>query len=164
MAVDPDGPALSAPHRTGLAVPSPATVRGLPLQPGERVVYFHHTRSIGLRVLMFFIGIPLVPLLIGLVFLWVALTDQSEMTVITNYRFVRVSGKKPAAAIGLREIVRTESVHGLRNRLTEMRLFDATGRFLSVSFTSDENLRLLVRNILDDRSVVETMPAVPYEH
>jgi hypothetical protein len=74
-----------------------------------------------------------------------------------------VSGKKPAETMGIRDILRTESVHGLRNRLTEMRLYDAGGRFLGVAFTSDEGLKLLVRRILADRTIVDEMPSVTYE-
>lgn len=151
------------PYQGGLPLPSPATLRGVPLEPGERVVYFHHTRNIGTRVLMFSMGIGLAVIVIGFLFLWLAFTDQSDTTAITNRRVIRISGKKPAQVLGLGDIVRTESVHGLRSRLTEMRLYDAAGRFVSVAFTSDENLRLLVRSILADRSVVESMPPVPYD-
>jgi hypothetical protein len=151
------------PYQGGPPLPSPATVRGIPLGPGERVVYFHHTKNVGMRILMFFMGIGLAVLLIGLLFLWLAFTDQSDTTVITNRRFIRVSGKKPAETMGIRDILRTESVHGLRNRLTEMRLYDAHERCVGVAFTSDEGLKLLVRRILADRTIVDEMPSVTYE-
>jgi hypothetical protein len=44
-----------------------------------------------------------------------------------------------------------------------MRLYDAHERCVGVAFTSDEGLKLLVRRILADRTIVDEMPSVTYE-
>jgi hypothetical protein len=155
--------AATNPYQAAPQLPSPPTLRGVPLEPGERVVYFHHTKNVGTRVLMFFMGIGLAAILIGFLFLWLAFTDQSETTAITTRRFIRIHGKKPAEVMGLGDIARKESVYGLRARRTGARLHDAGGRCVSLSFTSDEKLRPLVDEILKDARAVESLPTVPHD-
>jgi hypothetical protein len=150
------------PYQSPPPLPSPASLCGVLLEPGERVVYFRHTKGIGLRVLMFFLGIGLVPILIGLLFLWVAFTDQTETTAITTRRFIRVSGKKPAEVLGLREVAKVETVNGLRNLLIELRLRDAGGRALGVRLEGDDVLRDLVLAIAADPSAAERAASVDY--
>lgn len=112
---------------------------------------------------MFFLGIGLAVILIGFLFLWLAFTDQSQTTAITTRRFIRIQGKKPAEVMGLGDIVRKESVHGLRARRTGVLLYDAGGRCMDVPFTYDEKLRPTVDEILADARVVDALPTVPHD-
>ncbi len=74
----------------------PATVCGVQLQPGERVIYFHKPSYTGDKVAMWILGVVFLVMIIGLIFIYLAVTtDQRNprAQIITNQRVIEVSGK-----------------------------------------------------------------------
>ena len=78
------------------ATSGPPTVCGVQLQPGERVIYFHKPSYTGDKVAMWILGVLFLVFIIGLVFIYLAVTTESrnpKAQIITNQRVIEVSGK-----------------------------------------------------------------------
>ena len=92
-------PAAAAPWPGGGAMQAtsgPPTVCGVQLQPGERVIYFHKPSYTGDKVAMWILGVLFLVVIIGLVFIYLAVTTESRnprAQIITNQRVIEVSGK-----------------------------------------------------------------------
>ena len=74
----------------------PPTVCGVQLQPGERVIYFYKPSYTGDKVAMWIVGVLLLVLIIGLIFIYLAVTTEQrnpKVQIITNQRVIEVSGK-----------------------------------------------------------------------
>jgi hypothetical protein len=92
-------PAAGAPWPGGGAMQAtsgPPTVCGVQLQPGERVIYFHKPSYTGDKVAMWILGVMFLIVVVGLVFIYLAVTTESrnpKAQIITNQRVIEVSGK-----------------------------------------------------------------------
>ncbi|MFS8069966.1 MAG: hypothetical protein ACMG6S_26680 [Byssovorax sp.] len=92
-------PAAAAPWGGGAAMQSangPPTVCGVQLQPGERVIYFYKPSYTGDKVAMWILGVLFLIVIIGLIFIYLAVTTESrnpKAQIITNQRVIEVSGK-----------------------------------------------------------------------
>ena len=92
-------PAAAAPWGGGAAMQSangPPTVCGVQLQPGERVIYFYKPSYTGDKVAMWILGVLFLVVIIGLFFIYLAVTTEArnpKAQIITNQRVIEVSGK-----------------------------------------------------------------------
>jgi hypothetical protein len=92
-------PAAAAPWGGGgqmQAASGPPTVCGVQLQPGERVIYFHKPSYTGDKVAMWILGVLFLVAIIGLLFIYLAVTTEQrnpKAQIITNQRVIEVSGK-----------------------------------------------------------------------
>jgi hypothetical protein len=92
-------PAAAAPWGGGAqmqAASGPPTVCGVQLQPGERVIYFHKPSYTGDKVAMWILGVLFLVAIIGLLFIYLAVTTEQrnpKAQIITNQRVIEVSGK-----------------------------------------------------------------------
>jgi hypothetical protein len=74
----------------------PPTVCGVQLQPGERVIYFYKPSYTGDKVAMWILGVLFLVVIIGLIFIYLAVTTEQrnpKAQIITNQRVIEVSGK-----------------------------------------------------------------------
>jgi hypothetical protein len=79
----------------GLAAGAPS-VLGVPLQPGERVVYFYKPTYTGDKIALWVVGVLTVWMLIGIIFIVLAVTFDSrnpKAQVVTNMRVIEINGK-----------------------------------------------------------------------
>ena len=92
-------PAAAAPWGGGAmqqASNGPTTVCGVQLQPGERVIYFYKPSYTGDKIAMWIVGVLFLVVLIGLIFIYLAVTTEQRnprAQIITNQRVIEVSGK-----------------------------------------------------------------------
>ena len=97
---------------------APQTVWGVPLEPGERVIYYQRLTGIGERLFLFLIGILFLPILVGLLFLYFGVFYEQTHTrvyVITDRRIFSVTGtRKLKEHIRLAEITKIERVFDQR--------------------------------------------------
>lgn len=87
-------PGGQAPAMAGAG--GPPTVMGVQLQPGERVVYFFKPNYTVDKVVLWVFGILFVWVLIGIIFIVLALLHDSrnpKAQIITNQRIIEISGK-----------------------------------------------------------------------
>ena len=92
QAMVPLGPMGMMPA-TGGGAPS---VMGVPLQPGERVVYFFKPSYTADKVVYIIVGVMLLIVLFGIIFIVLALLVDSRnprAQIVTNMRVIEVSGK-----------------------------------------------------------------------
>lgn len=89
--------------------PAQPTVWGVPLEYGERVLYYKRHTGIGERIFIIFIGIIFLPILIGILFLYMGIryeATHNRVQVITDRRMLGISGTRklrtviPLAQIG----------------------------------------------------------------
>ena len=74
----------------------PPTVCGVQLQPGERVIYFYKPSYTGDKVAMWILGVLFLVVIIGLIFIYLAVTTEQrnpKAQIITNQRVIEVNGK-----------------------------------------------------------------------
>ena len=92
-------PAAAAPWGGGAmqqASNGPPTVCGVQLQPGERVIYFYKPSYSGDKIAMWVLGVLFLVVIIGLLFIYLAVTTEQrnpKAQIITNQRVIEVSGK-----------------------------------------------------------------------
>jgi hypothetical protein len=85
----------------------PPTVMGVQLQPGERVLYFFKPSYTADKVVYWILGVLLVWMLVGIIFIVLALLVDSrnpKAQIVTNMRVIEVSGKGVASFIPLGDI------------------------------------------------------------
>jgi hypothetical protein len=112
-----------APPQGGYGAPVPAgygtaqagggggTVLGVPLEPGERVIYFKKHDHTMEMVMMLIVGVLTLIVLIGIVFIILGLTVNSrnpKAHVVTNRRVIFFPGKGPPQFFPLEGIVDME--------------------------------------------------------
>ncbi len=84
------------------------SVLGVPLQPGERVVYFFKPSYTGDKIALWVVGVLTVWMLIGIIFIVLALMVDSrnpKAQVVTNMRVIEISGKGVPTWIPLADAV-----------------------------------------------------------
>jgi hypothetical protein len=89
-------PMMALPGMGMVPAGGPPTVMGVQLQPGERVVYFYKPSYTADKVAFWIVGILTVIVLIGIVFIVLALLHDSrnpKAQIVTNMRVIEVSGK-----------------------------------------------------------------------
>ncbi|MBK8258152.1 MAG: hypothetical protein IPK82_36485 [Polyangiaceae bacterium] len=87
------------------------SVLGIPLQPGERVIYFYKPSYTGDKIAFWIIGILTLIVLIGVIFIVLALIHDSrnpKAQIITNMRVIEVSGKGVPTWVALADAVDVE--------------------------------------------------------
>jgi len=111
QAMVPQGAAPMGWPQGALAAPGGAgapTVMGVPLQPGERVVYFFKPSYTGDKIAFWIVGILLLWILVGIVFIVLALMVDSRnprAQIVTNMRVIEISGKGVLTWIPLADVV-----------------------------------------------------------
>jgi hypothetical protein len=85
---------MQAPVRTEIAAAS--TVFGVPLEPGERVIYYRRINVLPTRIFLFLMGIPLILLLgLGIYMIYTAIRHRPSGTyahAITTNRLLSING------------------------------------------------------------------------
>jgi hypothetical protein len=109
QAMVPQGPApMGWPGGAQPAVAGgPPTVLGVPLNPGERVIYYFKPSYTADKVVYWILGILLLWILVGVVFIVLALLVDSrnpKAQIITNHRVIEISGKGVPSFIPLNDI------------------------------------------------------------
>jgi hypothetical protein len=102
------GPMVAA---QGTAHAGGATVMGIPLEPGERVIYFKKHDYTMEMVIHIVLGVLFLVILIGLVFIYLGLTAKTrnpQAHIITNRRVILVPGTGPPQFFPLEGIVDLE--------------------------------------------------------
>jgi hypothetical protein len=146
--------------------PAGRVVWGVPLEPGERVLYFYRSNRLGIRAFAFIIGIPLILMMgIGLYFIYLGATDRKRSVyaqVATNRRLMGINGRGELKfsirwpdVTGLNRVTRNGSIasFGVRNR--------AGAKFMFI-----DNLDMVERVIqrcVDVPHERETAAEVPFE-
>ena len=85
----------------------PPTVLGVQLQPGERVLYYFKPSYTADKVVFWILGILLVWMLVGIIFIVLALLVDSRnprAQIVTNMRVIEISGKGVPTWIPITEI------------------------------------------------------------
>ncbi len=86
----------------------PPTVLGVPLQPGERVLYYFKPSYTAEKIVYWILGVVLVFILVGIVFIVLALMMDSRKPraqIVTNQRVIEISGKGVPTWIPLADAV-----------------------------------------------------------
>jgi hypothetical protein len=100
-------------------VAGPPTVRGVPLQPGERVVFFEEPDDSAARSLLLTLGILTLPIAIGIAFLLhrrrLARTSVRAL-VITTQRALVVYGSGASVSYPLGELPSFRAIRSRRRR------------------------------------------------
>lgn len=87
------------------------TVLGVPLQPGEHVIYFYKPSYTGDKVALWIIGILTLIVVIGIIFIILALIHDGrnpKAQIVTNMRVIEISGKGVPTWMMLNEAVDLE--------------------------------------------------------
>lgn len=85
----------------------PATVCGVALERGERVLYFHRADFRLQRIILWTAGILFLPVLVGLVFILLAVTFQRRYRnaqIVTNRRLIEISRTGEPTVVPLGEL------------------------------------------------------------
>lgn len=78
-------------------LPAQPTVWGVPLEYGERVLYYKRHTGVGERIFLIFIGIIFLPVLIGILFLYMGIryeATHNRVQVITDRRILGITGTR----------------------------------------------------------------------
>lgn len=102
------GQAPMAPYGAQAMGPGGGTVMGVPLQPGERVIYFHKPSYTADKVAMWVMFALTFWILIGFIFLYLALTFEKKnprAVIITNMRVMEIAGTGVPTWVALADAV-----------------------------------------------------------
>ena len=84
------------------------SVLGVPLQPGERVIYFYKPSYTADKVVLWICGVLFLIVLIGIIFIILALIHDGrnpKAQIVTNMRIMEISGKGVPTWMALQEAV-----------------------------------------------------------
>jgi len=84
------------------------SVLGVPLQPGEQVIYFYKPSYTADKVVLWICGVLFLIVLIGIIFIILALIHDSrnpKAQIVTNMRIMEISGKGVPTWMALQEAV-----------------------------------------------------------
>ena len=119
------------------------TIWGVPLEYGERVLYYRRHTGSGERIFMIVMGVVLLPVLFGILLLyWGIFYEQTHerVQVITDRRILGISGTRVLkTAFSLREIERIVRVTGKKNQY----VVHGPGIKLMIFNFSDHNFAVL---------------------
>lgn len=111
----PPGPAPMQPGApVGMAVPGsngPPTVLGVPLEPGERVLWFRQHSYKGTKITLIILGVLTLVILVGIFLLWSGLTIEKRSPkahVLTNRRLIYFAPQGPPQIFPLPAITDVE--------------------------------------------------------
>lgn len=149
------------PVRPCFPAPEPVPmVWGVPLAPGERVLYYKRFTGSGERIFLFFMGIVFLVLLCGLWLLYLAIRyEQSHdrVYVITDRRLFTVSGdRKLRTQIAIPAITRIVRVTGAKQRIN---VHGASDFIIFRVLEHDHNLESVIQNLHQPGS----LPLVAFE-
>lgn len=91
-----------------MAGPGAQTVMGVPLQPGERVIYIYKPSYTVDKVMYWICGVLLALVLVGIIFIVLAvLVDKRnpKAQIVTNQRVIEISGKGVVQSIALSDVI-----------------------------------------------------------
>ena len=137
------------------------TVKGFPLQPGERVVFFHHDDGVTTRIIFIVMGLVFLIAVFGLIFLIAAFFNWSETTAITTHRFIWFKGNDPTKARWI--------MHGQVRRITRvmrtgecrtMRLEDGRGQELEIGVVGQPMMQQAIMGAVDNPQGPAQWPSV----
>lgn len=139
------------------------TVKGIPLAPGERVVYFRHDPGNGNRTFLLVLGVLTLVMIVGVVFIILAFQNHASTIAVTTHRFILLKGTNPASAQWVehgqvREVQRIHQNGGLRN----LDLVDAWGNRLSFYARGNTKLVELVSAFVANPALAAQAPTVPH--
>ena len=145
-----------------LQTAAPATVFGVTLEPGERVVYFHRVEPGWQKPVFIIGGLLTFWTILGLVFFAAGLMSTTTCYVVTTRRFLQVTRKKA-------EQIRVDDIAGVRlrykgNHLNTLALDGKPGTTdLSFDAEGRKEILPLVQRFAKDRRVLESLPTTLYD-
>lgn len=140
------------------------TVFGVPLEEGERVLYYQRNSQLGAQIFCILIGIPMILVLgLGIYFIYVGITHKTQATyaqAITNKRLLAMYGNGT-----LEWSIRWEQVRGLNKVTGKVYKFgvrDANG----TKFLYNEDVATVERvitQLADTPKNLESWPEVRFD-
>jgi hypothetical protein len=145
-------------------VPQPATIKGVPLQPGERVIFVRNDDGSDARIGNIIVGVLLLVIAIGIIFLVMAFLDHSYTFAITTQRFLLIKGNDPSKAkwIPLGQVRRVTRIMR-RGRLDKVRLEGANNQemLLEVMIDDRDQLGRMVLATVENPALPQQLPPAP---
>jgi hypothetical protein len=143
---------------------TPATVFGVPLEPGERIIYFRRDDPGWQKPFLIVIGVLTLFVFLGIFILYAGITADTVVYVITTKRFLVIEGlKRPKA-----EFIR----HGRVERLTKkvagsiikwVTLEDGATLLQWQAAVNARDMPALLEKYVRDPSAAEAAPSVEFE-
>lgn len=142
-----------------------ATVFGVLLEPGERVLYYHRDEPGWQKPLLIIVGLIMLIGVIGLIILYAGLTATTMVYVVTNRRFMIIEGRKGKSI----SFIRHGHVKQVTRKMTNsiLKFLELTDGVTTLSYQVAENaphMPQLITGFLNDPSSLERAPTVPYEN
>jgi hypothetical protein len=138
----------------------PPTVQGLPLAPGERVVFYEHDDGAKMRILFIVLGVLTLVAFIGVIFLIIAFTSKSETIAITTQRIIKIEGKVPTFFVHGQTARMVRVMKGGNHRIE---LYDAQQRQLSFYVRGNDALRETLMRFVENPQLTHHAPTVRYD-
>jgi hypothetical protein len=138
------------------------TVFGVPLEPGERVVYFHREEPGWQKPALIVAGVLLAFAILGLFLLAAGLMATTECTVVTTRRVLIITRKKT-------EQIRLDEIKKITKRIKNGRLSwiwlerGAGQPWLSVQVSTNRGIAPVIDTLAKDPAAFAALPSVPFD-
>jgi hypothetical protein len=140
----------------------PQDLLGITLEDGERIVYYHKHDHGWQKPFLIVIGLLTAIAVIGLLILLMGISLSTTVYVITNRRFIIISGGKPSFIRhgAVKEMIKKLGSGG--QNLYWIDLLDGAGTKLQWQVAGNEpGMPALVEAFVNDPSAAERAPTVP---
>lgn len=140
-------------------------VFGVPLAPGERVLYYHREEPGWQKPLLIIVGLIMSIGIIGLFILYAGLTATTEVFVVTNRRFMIIEGRKGKKISFIRHGHVKQVTRHMKNSV--LKFLDLSDGVTTLSFQVAANaphMPQLLTGFLEDPSSIERAPSVSHEN
>ena len=107
----PTGMEPWAQQQQGYGMQGAGSVYGMPLEPGERVIYFQRHQYGASKVILIILGVLFLVVLVGALFIYLGLTIEKRSPkahIVTNRRFIYVPGTGAPQMFPLQQIADLE--------------------------------------------------------
>ena len=149
-------------HQQPPYAPPGPTVWGVPLEPGERVLYYKRHTGSGERIFMFAMGVLFLPVLFGLLLLyWAVFYEETHerAQVITDRRIMGITGtRKLKTVFAASQVERVVRVTGQKNQY----VLHGPGLNL-MTFNYSEHHFAALEPVLQSLRNPQVLPSVPSE-
>ena len=142
-----------------------AMVFGVPLEPGERVLYYHRDEPGWQKPFLIIFGLLTLIGFIGIIILAAGLMAKTMVYVVTDRRFMIIEGRKGKSV----SFIRHGHVKQVTRKMTNsiLKFLELTDGVTTLSYQVAENAPHMPQTLLgflDDPSSIERAPSVPHEN